>query len=301
MPWPAQEPTGTARLTQALVDMADVLVGDFDVVDVLTSVAERCVDVLDASAAQLTLVAPGGDAQVIARAGEPMPTLELIELQSGEGPGWDCVRTGRAVANQHLASAGPHWPRYAPAALDAGFHSAHAVPLRLRGTTFGTSSFMKIDRATLDTSDLLAAQALADVAVLAILQHSVALEDVDQQLLDALDSRVLIEQAANMVAERAGLDIEPAFQRLRNHARSSRFRLVDVAVDVMSGAFPSSSDPRWSGGELVGCARCVDGVVSTKSRLATKATLTALSDAVEQVAADAGPEATVIALFQRGA
>ena len=295
MPSPAQEPIGTSRLTQVLVDLTDALVSDFDVIELLTSVTDRCVDVVDASTARVILVAPDGDLRVIARSGDAVPALELIELQSGE----DRAGTASAPVAPSSTATSPRCSRAGSGRpLDAGFHSAHAVPLRLRGTTFGALSFMRIDRAMLTPTDVVAAQALADIAVLAILQHSVALEDVDQQLNDALDSQVLIEQAANMVAERAGLDLEPAFQRLRNHARSSRFRLVDVAVDVMSGSLPSSVDaPRVRRRASDAPVRLADS--PTEAHVASKTTLAVVARAIEDVAAAAGADATVIALFQR--
>ncbi|MET0459630.1 MAG: GAF domain-containing protein [Ilumatobacteraceae bacterium] len=299
MPSLAHESIRETQLAQTLVDLADALVGDFDVIELLTSITERGIEVVDAAIARLLLVDPSGELRVIARSSDAMGELELIELQSGEGPSWECVRTSRAVVNQDLATASIRWSRFAPAALDAGFHSAHAVPLRVRGTTFGALSFLRIDDARLDDGDVAAAQALADVATLAILQHRMALEELDQQLTDAFDSRVLIEQAAYMVAEAAGVAVEPAFGGLRNHARSSRFRLVDVAVDVMSGALPTAtvSEPLHRRRASDDAVR--PGRMSTRTRPTVKATMSTLSRAVEQLALDAGADATVIALFQR--
>ena len=78
--------------------------------------------------------APDGDLRVMASSSEAMRVLELFELQSQEGPCLDCYRTGEAVVNQDLATVNGRWPRFAPEALAAGFHSVHALPMRLRGT-----------------------------------------------------------------------------------------------------------------------------------------------------------------------
>ena len=79
---------------------------------------------------------------------------------------------------------------------------------------------------------MFAAQALADVATIAILQHRVGLEAhvVNEQLNEALNSRIVIEQAKGVIAERAGIDTDEAFARLRNYARSNNLRLADVAA-----------------------------------------------------------------------
>src|SRR4249919_2402238 len=125
-------PTRESRLSETLVTLADSLVDDFDVVDLLTMLAERCVEVLDVAAAGLMLAAPDGDMRVVAWSSDEMRLLEIFELETEEGPCLDCYRSGTPVVNQALATAAQRWPRFAPAALAAGFRSAHALPMRLR-------------------------------------------------------------------------------------------------------------------------------------------------------------------------
>jgi GAF domain-containing protein len=232
-----------ALLARTLVELADTLVDDFDVVGLLTLLADRCVEVLGVSAAGLILVAPEGDLRVMASSSEAMRVLELFELQSHEGPCMDCFRTGRAVVNQDLAEVDGRWPRFAREAVDAGFQSAHAVPMRLRGTIIGALNLLRVEPGVMDEADIAAAQAFTDVATIAILQHRATLEAqvLNEQLSHALNSRIVIEQAKGVLAERAGLDMEQAFARLRNHARNHNLRLVDVAHDVISGALPTES------------------------------------------------------------
>ena len=83
-----------ATLAKALVELADTLVADFDVVDLLTILTDRCVDVLDVAAAGVMVVAPAGDLRLMASSSETMRALELFELQSDEGPCLDCFRPG---------------------------------------------------------------------------------------------------------------------------------------------------------------------------------------------------------------
>jgi GAF domain-containing protein len=224
-------------LARTFVELADTLVDDFDVVELLTRLADRCVDVLDVGAAGLMLAAPDGDLRVMASSSETMRLLELFELQSQEGPCLDCYRTGQPVVNQDLATVNGRWPRFATEALAAGFHSVHALPLRLRGTVIGALNLFHIEPGEMRPVDVDAAQALADVATIAILQHRAVLETqlVNDQLHHALNSRIVIEQAKGMVAERAGLDMQQAFAALRNHARHHNRRLADVAHDVITG------------------------------------------------------------------
>jgi GAF domain-containing protein len=229
-----------------MVELADSLVDDFDVVELLTLLADRCVEALDVSAAGLILVAPEGDLRVMASSSEAMRVLELFELQAEEGPCMDCFRTGLPVVNQDLARVDGRWSRFAPEALEAGFQSAHALPMRLRGTVIGALNLFRTEQGALDEADLSAAQAFADVATIAILQYRAAHEAqiVNEQLSQALNSRIVIEQAKGVLHERTGLDMEQAFSRLRNHARNHNLRLVDVAGDVVSGALATGTlDP----------------------------------------------------------
>jgi transcriptional regulator with GAF, ATPase, and Fis domain len=232
-----------ALLARTFVELADTLVDDFDVVELLTRLADRCVDVLDVGAAGLMLAAPDGDLRVMASSSETMRLLELFELQSQEGPCLDCYRTGQPVVNQNLATVNGRWPRFAAQALVAGFHSVHALPLRLRGTVIGALNLFHIDPGEMRQADVDAAQALADVATIAILQHRAALEGhvVNEQLQHALNTRVVIEQAKGVVAEREALNMEQSFSALRAYARDHNLRLADVAHDVIKGTLAASA------------------------------------------------------------
>jgi GAF domain-containing protein len=225
-----------AVLARTLVELADTLVDEFDVVELLTLLTDRCVDVLDVAAAGLMLVSPSGDLRVMASSSEAMRVLELFELQSQEGPCLDSYRSGQPVVNQDLASVNGRWPKFVPEALAAGFKSVHALPMRLRGSVIGALNLFHVDTGEMREADVLAAQAFADVATIAVLQHRAVLEAqvLNNQLNQALNSRILIEQAKGVLSERAGLNIEQAFAVLRKYARNHNLRLVDVAQDVIN-------------------------------------------------------------------
>ncbi len=129
--------------------------------------------------------------------------------------------------NVDLAQIDGRWPLFGPKAVEAGFRSVHAVPMRLRKQTIGALNLYRVDGGTMSDTDVVAAQALADVATIAILQHR-AVRDaqlLNEQLSQALNTRIVIEQAKGVVAERADLDMEAAFARLRRHARNHNLRL----------------------------------------------------------------------------
>jgi len=225
-------------LARALVELADTLVADFDVVELLTRLADRCVEVLDVGAAGLMLAGPDGELRVMASSSETMRMLELFELQAKEGPCLDCYRSGAPVLEADLAVIGTRWPHFAPEALAAGFRSVQALPMRLRGTVIGALNLFGADPAEMQSVDIESAQALADVATIAILQErkSHHTQVLNEQLQHALNSRIVIEQAKGMVAERASINMPAAFSALRSYARLHNLRLVDVARSIVAGS-----------------------------------------------------------------
>jgi len=234
-----------ATLVHTFVELADSLVDDFDLVELLTLVADRSVEVLDVAAAGLMVGAPDGELRVVASSSDAMRVLELFEVQAEEGPCPECYRTGLPIINEQLTTVDDRWPNFAPRALEAGFRSVHALPMRLRGRTIGALNLFRATEGTLDAADVVAAQAFADVATIAILSHRAAAEAqaVNDQLTRALNSRIVIEQAKGMVAQDTGLDMEQAFDRYRLHARNHNLRLADVAASIIDGTLlPTSLD-----------------------------------------------------------
>jgi GAF domain-containing protein len=224
-----------ALLARTFVELADSLVDEFDVVELLTLLSDRCVDVLDVAAAGIMLAAPGGELRVVASSSEEMRVLELLEEQIEEGPCPDCYRTGTPIVN-HTLGADDRWPRFTPKALEAGFRSVHALPMRLRGLTIGALNMFRVDTGEMREADVVAAQAFADIATIAIIQNraTVHAQQLNEQLSQALNTRIAIEQAKGIVSERAGVDMEHAFARLRRHARNHNAPLHEVAAQVVN-------------------------------------------------------------------
>jgi GAF domain-containing protein len=233
-------------LAATLVKLADTLVDDFDVVELFALLVDRCTEILQVDAAGLMLVGPDGDLRVMASSSETMRMLELFELQSEEGPCLDCFRTGRSVVNQDLATTQDQWPRFTGEAITAGFRTVHAVPMRLRSRLIGALNLFHVDRREMGPDDINAAQALANVATIAILHDRAVAEAqaLNEQLNYALQSRIVIEQAKGMIAERDGVDMARAFSVLRDHARRNNLRIADVARDLVSGRSAVASPDR---------------------------------------------------------
>src|SRR6202522_4094347 len=237
-------------LSATFVELTDTLVVGFDVIDFLHVLTDRSVQLLDVSAAGLLLADPRGELRVVAASSEAARLLELFQLQSDQGACLVCSRSGRPVAAADLAAEAARWPRFVPAARQAGFAAVQALPMRLREQVIGALNLFSADAGALAPADVRVGQALADVATISLLhersmRHS---DTLNEQLQTALNSRVIIEQAKGKLAERLGLDMDQAFTLLRDRARTSNRRLSDLAQAFVDGTEaltgPAAGRPR---------------------------------------------------------
>ncbi|KUL69596.1 MULTISPECIES: GAF and ANTAR domain-containing protein [unclassified Streptomyces] len=227
-------------LAKTFVELADNLVADFDLIDFLRLLTDRCVGMLDVSAAGVLLADRDGKLRVMAASDEQVRLLELFQLQNDEGPCLECFRTGAPVIVSDLGTVTARWPRFAVAAQRSGFGAVQTLPMRLRDEVVGALNLFRTTPGPFDPAAAPVAQALADVATISLLQQRTAQRStvLNEQLQTALNSRVLIEQAKGKLAERQGIDMEQAFTALRGYARSHNRRLADVSRALIDGSEP---------------------------------------------------------------
>ncbi|HEY0638782.1 MAG TPA: GAF and ANTAR domain-containing protein [Pseudonocardiaceae bacterium] len=229
------------KLTMAFVELADTLIDDYDVIDLLDRLVSYCLELRLADAAGIMLADSQQILRLAAASSEESTVLELLQVQSGEGPCVESYRNASAVMVAdvtELSGDAGRWPRFSAAVARQGaFRSVHALPLRLRGEAVGALNLFHGSPGTLPAADLALAQALADVATIGILQERAVHrgELLVGQLQTALNSRVVIEQAKGVLAQAGGLTMEAAFDRLRRFSRSGNHRLSDVAREVVNG------------------------------------------------------------------
>jgi hypothetical protein len=230
--------TEDARETQvldAVVSFVDRLLVDFDVVDLLTELTERCADLLDVAAAGFLLGDAFGKLSLLAATSEKARELELFQLQADEGPCLECYATGEPVSVADLETVAARWPRFVPAALDAGFASVHAVPMRAAGDVLGALGLFGTNSGEITEGDRLVAQTLAHIACVAILQeHAPTPSTVNPRLRSALTNRVVVEQAKGFLREVLDVSVEEAFTVLREFSRARGEHLTDVARTLMT-------------------------------------------------------------------
>ena len=227
--------TKEAMLARRFVALADTLVDDYDLVDLLDQLVTSCVELLGMADAGLLLKDPEGDLQVLASTSEASRVLELYQLESADGPCLESVRTGRPVSAHDVDELQSRWPEFAAMAVSHGYLAVHACPLRLREETIGALNVFGTEAAPLQAEDLRIAQALADVATIGILQQRSLHRSwlVAEQLRNALDSRIVIEQAKGVLAEHGKTDMERAFHTMRAYARRTNSKLGVIAEQLV--------------------------------------------------------------------
>ena len=238
---PFASPPGSSResrVTSAFVELADTLVDDYDIIDLLDRLVGHTVELLSADAAGIMLADSRRELRVVAASSEDAELMELMQLQNGQGPCLECYRTATPVSVHDLNDAAGRWPLFVEAVNQQGaFRSVHALPLRLRGEAVGALNLFHAQPGGLPPDDLVLGQALADVATIGILQEQAIRrgEVVNEQLQTALNSRVVIEQAKGVLAQHGGLTMDQAFEQLRGYSRTNNLRLSEVARSLVEG------------------------------------------------------------------
>jgi len=244
-PGEEKEDSSTSReslLTATFVEVADNLVKDYDVAEMLHTLAVRCVEIFDVTDAGIMLEDQDGNLRAVASSSEGVRSMEVLQLHSESGPCWEAAKTGVPVHVPDLEAEAERWPEYVARGLELGLRSVHALPLRLRDRAVGALNVFRDTTGSLAQEDLNAMQALADVATISLHQAR-AVEEAEESaghLQIALESRVVIEQAKGIVSTNLDLDMSRAFQLLRTYARGHNLKLTDVCKQVIDGALSAS-------------------------------------------------------------
>jgi len=235
------------RLAEVFVQVADTLVDEFDLIEFLQMVTSQTSELVDARDAGLLLADHQGRLQLMAASDERTQMLELFQVQTVEGPCQDCYREGEPVVNADLREAADRWPKFAPRAVEAGFRSVHAFPLRLRKDVIGALNLFGDDVGQMEPSDVQVVQAFADVATIGLMQERAVRrgEVLSEQLQSALNSRIVIEQAKGALAQIHSTSTDDAFARLRAYSRRNNLRLGDVAAAITTdpSRYPDLTSP----------------------------------------------------------
>ncbi|MEU3275068.1 GAF and ANTAR domain-containing protein [Saccharomonospora sp. NPDC006951] len=224
-------------LARTFAELADVVAPSFDEHDYVRRVARRCGQLLDIDEAALAFADPQLRTTALGASSEAAHELMTMQVHTRQGPSADCLRGARASGSADLREEN-RWAAFTTSALNAGFVAAHALPLCSHGRALGVLTLLRRRPGTLGPTDTIVATALAQAAASAVLSQRTlgAAQRLAGQLQTALHTRIDIEQAKGLIAAHRHSDMDVAFEVLREHARSSRRRLHDVAKDVIDNA-----------------------------------------------------------------
>ncbi len=230
-----REVTREEQIIGTFVGFAGAMLEDFDIVEFLHRLLERAVELLSCAEAGLLLANAEGALRVMASSSQRSEALEFLQAEGGGGPCVESYLGSRTVLSEDLQEDRERWPAFVEMALENGICSVHSIPMRVQGETIGAFTLFRSKVGRIAPNDLPLGQGLADIAAVAILQERATRErrGVVQQLEHALGSRVLIEQAKGILAERAHASMDAAFLGIRAYSRSHNRRLIEVAGDIV--------------------------------------------------------------------
>ncbi len=225
------EPLASPALwSPALEDFRRATLDDRDGSDFFALTVEVA-DVFELAGAGVSL-ADGEAMRTVAAQSERAAAMGLIQQQSGVGPCVDSQRTARPVLVNDLADHPRKWREFTKVAATVGVVSVASIPIRLGGVGLGVLDLYHDSQHRWTIQEVRLADRLARMAASYAFELHRARRRATH-LQRALDSRIVIEQAKGMLAERMGITIDAAFGRLRAHARDNNTPLRAVADAVV--------------------------------------------------------------------
>lgn len=233
-----------AQLAGAFVDLADCLAEDVDPVILLERLARHSVEIVGADAVGVMMANSRGELRTMAVTDDTAALVELFQLHTDEGPCLDCFRGGHPVDAPDLRAEGDRWPKWAPLAERCGYRAAHALPLRVDRRPIGSVNLLLGRPKPLPDTHLGLAQALADVAALALVHWDpdrLRPTDIHTRTQAAVATKAVVEVASGMLAESCGLTMTEAHSALRAYAAHQGCGLVSTAHEIMRRTLPPAS------------------------------------------------------------
>lgn len=228
----------TARTSaQALADVASALVGEHETTGLLARLVQDCAELLPADAAALLVRTRTGDFELLSATSHRAVELELYQAQQAAGPCVDSARTGRPVHAVGAAQIEARWEQVGRKIVDEGFLSVHAFPMHWREHVIGALNLFTSAEQDLSAAAMQLAQSFADFATLAIVQPlQLGDDDLAQRVTDALEGRVVVEQAKGVLAYQLALDMAAAYDELLKRSAENGAHLTQTARDILRDA-----------------------------------------------------------------
>ncbi|GAA3209333.1 GAF and ANTAR domain-containing protein [Actinocorallia longicatena] len=189
--------------------------------------------------AGLMIEDPENVLRYVAASGEPGRTLELAQLEAGQGPCIDAFLHNAPVRTPDLP-VDERWPAVRDH-LHPDVRAVLGVPIRLAGGPVGSLNVYRSEPGPWDDAAVDALCGYAEVVeqVIGVAVTAVEHSTIVEQLQYALKHRVMTERAIGLLMGRHGLDTSTAFELLRRQARDRRERVVTIAAELLGEPRPA--------------------------------------------------------------
>ena len=214
---------------------AVVLPARYDLEATLSDLTESVTAVLGLSGSGVTM-AEDGRLRFVTAVSEASGELERNQEDNQAGPCRDAYDTGEVVRVTDVREEAARWPEFSATAVRLSVAGVAGIPMRLADQIIGALNlYSPVPRAWTD-EDIAVAGVLADVATSYVVNASKLRqqEQLGEQLQEALESRVVIEQAKGITAQQHAVSIDQAYQRMRRHARNNNASLRVVAEAIVA-------------------------------------------------------------------
>lgn len=228
--------TREQQLTEAFVALSDTLGDDVDPLVLLGRLIHHSVALTAIDAAGAMLVNARGGLRSAITTEHATELTEIWQAQTHQGPCVEAFTTGVAVHAADLETCKDRWPDFVPVAQAAGYRSAHALPLFLRGQSIGALNLLGRDPTPLTAQETQLLRALADVATTALLswdRQPLRPEDVTTRTQAALSGKAVFDTASGMLAATADITPAQAAQQLHAYAAHHHQRPTDIADQLV--------------------------------------------------------------------
>jgi len=225
-------------LLDSLERFAAALTSGYGIGDVLHNLTGEMAEVLDLTGAGVTLV-HDGQQRFVTAAIESIADLERVQEQWQKGPCIDAVAAASPIALPDIAAveASERWPDYTIAAKTAGIQAVAGIPMLADQVAIGAVNLYDSQPRNWSAEDLRVATIFASIATGYLAHASAARQEqrTAEQLQQALNTRLIIEQAKGVLATKRETTVDDAFETLRRYAREHHARIHDVARAVVKG------------------------------------------------------------------
>jgi GAF domain-containing protein len=224
-------------LLRTLSRFAVVLPARYDLPEALSELTESVTAVLGLCGSWVTM-ADDGQLRLLAAVSQTAAELDRDHehLHPFPCPCRDAYATGEVVLVSDIRKESTRWPEFSASATRLSMAGVAAIPMRLADHVIGALNLYSLEPREWSDEDIAVAKVLADVASSYVVNASKLhqQEQLSEQLQEALDSRIIIEQAKGITAQQHSVTLDQAYQLMRRHARSNNASLRVVAEAIVS-------------------------------------------------------------------